>query len=48
MSNFRFRHLDTKVRLKPVKGGQSPSPDRDSVSPKRSPIQQRKMSGSPK
>ncbi|KAK9695747.1 Pyridoxal-dependent decarboxylase conserved domain [Popillia japonica] len=45
---IRFRHLDTKVRLKPVKGGQSPSPDRDSVSPKRSPIQQRKMSGSPK
>ncbi|XP_022920898.1 aromatic-L-amino-acid decarboxylase [Onthophagus taurus] len=30
---IRFRHLDTKVRLKPTKGSQSPSPERDSSSP---------------
>ncbi|GJQ71430.1 Tdc2 [Trypoxylus dichotomus] len=45
---IRFRHLDTKVSLKPGKGSQSTSPERDSVSPKRSPIQQRKVFGSPK
>lgn len=40
---FRFRHLDTKVRLKPGQGkginnGRSPSPDNENnKSPKRSP-----------
>lgn len=44
----RFRHLDTKVRLKTTgkltNGGQSPSPDQEntSKSPKRSPILLRK------
>ncbi|XP_066260926.1 aromatic-L-amino-acid decarboxylase-like isoform X2 [Euwallacea similis] len=47
---IRFRHLDTKVRLKASgKGGaisprQSPSPERDNKSPKRSPTSSRKSS----
>ncbi|KAH1009541.1 tyrosine decarboxylase [Dendroctonus ponderosae] len=47
---IRFRHLDTKVRLKASGKGeaisprQSPSPERDSKSPKRSPNSSRKSS----
>lgn len=50
--NFRFRHLDTKVRLKTSGkegtngggGNQSPSPERNNRSPKRSPTMGRKSS----
>ncbi|KAF2894094.1 hypothetical protein ILUMI_12083, partial [Ignelater luminosus] len=48
---IRFRHLDTKVRLKTGKdttnggcGHQSPSPERNNKSPKRSPTMGRKSS----
>ncbi|XP_018562210.1 aromatic-L-amino-acid decarboxylase-like [Anoplophora glabripennis] len=47
---IRFRHLDTKVRLKTAgkNNGGSPSPEgENSRSPKRSPVLSRKMTGSP-
>ncbi|KAK4875667.1 hypothetical protein RN001_012089 [Aquatica leii] len=47
---IRFRHLDTKVRLKPSakdgtnSGKQSPSPERNNETPKPSPVMGRKLS----
>lgn len=46
---IRFRHLDTKVSLKAKGivnngGGQSPSPERENKSPKRSPTLSRRQS----